>query len=293
MQENKNNFLKFLKLYIGIAIFIYIVVVGMYFFNFKEYGLSPNQGVWGTFGDFVGGTLNPIFAMMSFIALLSTIKLQSEELALTREELEKSSKALMEQSDSFKIQNDSIKQQNFENTFFKMIDLHNQIVNNLVLTQKQAVYSSVPQKYKINNINVNLIDNKDYLSKKVIARLLEIFTVFCKSRYGRQIDELYNNFHNEYQEIIGHYYGNIYQILKLIDTSNIEDKKRYSSLYRAQFSVAEIELLAYHCLSKVAVEKFKPLIEKYQFLEHIDKKTVLDEVINLYDKNAFGEKIVS
>lgn len=47
-------------------------------------------GAWGPVGDFFGGMLNPILAFASFIALLYTIRIQSEELRLTREEFSKS-----------------------------------------------------------------------------------------------------------------------------------------------------------------------------------------------------------
>ena len=157
-----------------------------------------------------------------------------------------------------------------------MLDLHNEIVNNLILTESKR---GVP---RINNFEVQ---TKDYISKKVIARLLRKL-----EGYGTEIDIIksYDNFHEEHQEIIGHYFGNIYQILKFIDESSIEDKKRYSSLYRAQFSLSEIQLLAYHCTSKVAVEKFKPLVEKYAFLEHLNN---IETIRDFYDDSAFGEKV--
>jgi len=71
---------------------------------------SKNSG-WGTFGDFIGGTLNPLFALFSLFAIISTIRIQTEELELsreelrdTKEELKKSREAQEEQSNSLKIQ---------------------------------------------------------------------------------------------------------------------------------------------------------------------------------------------
>ncbi|HCU64563.1 MAG TPA: hypothetical protein DF774_02255 [Rheinheimera sp.] len=48
---------------------------------------------YGQMGDFFGGMLNPILAFASFIALLYTIRIQSEELRLTKDELAKSAEA--------------------------------------------------------------------------------------------------------------------------------------------------------------------------------------------------------
>jgi len=48
----------------------------LYYCNFREFGLSPEQEVWGQFGDYIGGLLNPIFAFLSFILVNYTIYLQ-------------------------------------------------------------------------------------------------------------------------------------------------------------------------------------------------------------------------
>lgn len=90
-EETKNN--KLFYILITIAISMFIAVMGVYFYNFHN-GFSPKQGEWGTFGDFVGGTLNPMLAFLGLIALLTTIKIQAKELALTRIEFGKSSDAL-------------------------------------------------------------------------------------------------------------------------------------------------------------------------------------------------------
>lgn len=51
----------------------------------------------GQFGDFLGGTLNPIFGFLTVCLLLWSIFIQRKELSLTRKELKKSAKALNEQ----------------------------------------------------------------------------------------------------------------------------------------------------------------------------------------------------
>jgi hypothetical protein len=49
--------------------------------------ITANPTNWGTFGDFLGGSLNPIFGFLGLLALLLTLWVQSRELALSREEL--------------------------------------------------------------------------------------------------------------------------------------------------------------------------------------------------------------
>jgi len=75
-----------------------LAIVGLYALNFGP-RVSNATDSWGQFGDFFGGTLNPIFAMLAFLALLWSIALQaaeferasshlSEQVHLAREEAE-------------------------------------------------------------------------------------------------------------------------------------------------------------------------------------------------------------
>lgn len=66
---------------------IALVILGFYFGNFHG-GLSLDNGVWGTFGDYVGGILNPLIAAFAFYLIAETYKLQKTELKATRELLE-------------------------------------------------------------------------------------------------------------------------------------------------------------------------------------------------------------
>ncbi|MDO8940411.1 MAG: hypothetical protein Q7U98_14755 [Methylicorpusculum sp.] len=60
------------------AVVIVALVFSFYFINFNG-GLSVEQDNWGAFGDFIGGTLNPIISFFALTALLLTIILQNRE----------------------------------------------------------------------------------------------------------------------------------------------------------------------------------------------------------------------
>jgi large-conductance mechanosensitive channel len=76
--------------------FIVLIIVGFYFYNFHN-GLSKDNGVWGTFGDYVGGILNPVIAAFAFYLIAKTYELQKTELEATRCLLEASTNAQKEQ----------------------------------------------------------------------------------------------------------------------------------------------------------------------------------------------------
>lgn len=279
LESNQNSIkLKRLNWLLGIALILLAITLLSYFLHFSG-DLSDDQGKWGTFGDFIGGTLNPLFSLLSLFAIIYTIKIQTEELELTRAEMKKSNLSQDEQSQS-------LQRQTFENTFFKMIDLHNQIVNSFLLVQKykivrnpvrrigglEADTMSIPQNYKVLGRDIGILDDKDYRGKEVVYQLLKIFRQ-CKNMSGQGTTifkkDVYEAFHEEFQNVIGYYFGTIYQILKFIDHSTIVDKERYSALYRSQFSAFELELLFYHGAGEIGKRKFMPLLIKYEFFEHL------------------------
>ncbi len=85
--------LAWLWLYVIVALSVFSVFayLAIFYAAHNGEGLSTDPAVWGQAGDFFGGMLNPFLAFCSFMALLYTIRIQSEELRLTREELTKSS----------------------------------------------------------------------------------------------------------------------------------------------------------------------------------------------------------
>lgn len=63
-----------------------------------NFSLSQKPEVWGQFGDYVGGVLNPLCAYMAFVWLVRSYALQKTELAETRQALEEGQKAQQEQA---------------------------------------------------------------------------------------------------------------------------------------------------------------------------------------------------
>ena len=103
------NSRKFIGIVITTSIIVFSVF-GIYFYQFHE-KLSNSQETWGVFGDFVGGTLNPLLSFFGFMVLLYTIWIQHEQL-----------------------ENDKIiqKQQKFESTFFTLFELHNRVLTDML-----------------------------------------------------------------------------------------------------------------------------------------------------------------
>lgn len=82
---------KYLKLVLAalaaIALIALTGVVLLYAQHFEQ-GPLDSHSAWGEFGDYLGGTLNPIFGLLSFFALLATLLIQTHQLQLSKTELQ-------------------------------------------------------------------------------------------------------------------------------------------------------------------------------------------------------------
>lgn len=59
--------------------------------------VSSDMEVWGQFGDFIGGTLNPLIAYLAFYWLTRSVLLQKQELSETKDALRESAQAQLKQ----------------------------------------------------------------------------------------------------------------------------------------------------------------------------------------------------
>ena len=305
--SNKNKLpnLKFLLISAGS---LFVITLAFYFYNFHN-ALSEKHEDWGTFGDFMGGTLNPIFALFSLAAILYTIKIQTKglklsrkELKATRKELERSTKAQQEQSKSFKIQNDSIKLQSFENTFFQLMNLFLNTREHLKIKIEHNNFTSFPSGiFRINKIMLELKASAEDLSRMLdyanytksllpvgeysSYEAIKMYVILLTKLYETDYDE----FNKNYEGYTGTYFIQIYQILKFINNSKIENKQFYVNLLRAQLSKEELDLLFYHCLGSIGKRKFKPLVEQFEFFEHLVLDQDIKQQLTKYAQSAYGD----
>ncbi|MCG3657247.1 putative phage abortive infection protein [Aliarcobacter butzleri] len=285
------------------ALFCIVSVFVYYKYIFFDFKIDSNVEHFGQFGDFIGGTLNPILAFLSFMALLYTIKIQMDELKLSREELEATREELkesriaqQEQSESLKLQNKATTIQMFENTFFQLINLFIGIRNEFELEIEIKEDSSFSGKYKYKIIDLNETFTVSKPLEKLLFQGYKVIEVFFKMLIKHKFE--YDKFNDIYERYTGTYFGQIYQILKFIDDSykekKIENSQRYVNIFRAQFTKDELKFLFYHCLGSIGKRRFKKLVEDYEFFEHIILNEDIEKQLLEYDKKAFGknEKIL-
>lgn len=222
----------------------------------------------GVFGDFLGGVLNPILTFFTLFGLIVTIIIQRQELRLARNEYEKTADALSTSA--------------IETTFFNIIDLHHNIVDNLKVDLEELSDKTEAEKV-IKGISSSILkaqigagfESKPLKAqgRSVFEEILNYLSIEAKS--PEESLERYKYIQNNHNHILGHYFRNLYQALKVIhnydeDKLLPEEKRKYTSILRAQLSTKELALLFMNCIEGVADSgQFKNLLIEFQMLEHL------------------------
>lgn len=270
------------KLIIGIiatALFTSCITFAFYLDKFG-FGYFEKASDWGAVGDFFGGILNPAFTFLSIVLLAYTLhqnkkalKQSQEALDINNDELRISSKALTSSAESQHAQN-------IGNTFFNLLEQHNNIVNALKM---EPFYIRSNLKLGIRNVK----STDFFTGRTVFSELLKLL-----HESSRKLDRDFKNadcinayklINGNFNHVTGHYFRNLFQIIVYIDTycddetkiKNITNeararKKNFMRILRAQLSSDELILLLINCTKNVVDEgQFKQHLIKYELLKHI------------------------
>lgn len=266
-----------------LAVVLVVSVPAVYliwFAGIKGYGVSLETGVWGAFGDFIGGLLNPIVGLFAFYWLTQSVLIQKTELSETKQALIDSSASQLQQSITQE-------KKRFEDTFFALLDQHNKVLEQLNLKKHERMGTMLFSTLELAERDV--LDAKNLFSIKESRGIL----------------------HRKYNTECGHYFRVLYQILKLIavncPNSNItrgftvyelvnvpvtEEEKFYSNILRSFLGYNVTKLVAINSACEGENDsyfKYRMLIERYSFLEHMPiDYGFMSETINIYNSNAFG-----
>ncbi|MCG7320186.1 putative phage abortive infection protein [Brevibacillus laterosporus] len=225
---------------ITVVLIIYSIV--LYFLTKYFDGKTPEElTFFDNVGSWYGGIFGAVFGFLTLVFIVLTYQLTIEQ----KKEQEK-----------------QVRKQSFENTFFQLISLHISIVDSITFPYSQDENASVGRKsfyffYEelkhFYNRKCSLLSKPD-LPDEVIQLYLA---------------EIYKDFFIKHQSQIGHYFRNLYHIVKFIDEAvflNKDEKIGYIRFLRAQLSSYEMLLLFYNLQSQWGKE-FNPLAEKYRLLQ--------------------------
>lgn len=263
--------LKKLSIVVGSTVVLLVLGYGAFIIYVSWPITFGNVDKAGVFGDSFG-VLTALFSGLAFAGIVFTILLQREELKLQRKELRLTREELTRQ-------HSTMKRQIFENTFFQMLRLHNDIVNAIDLSRSGSGGTTVTS-------------GRDCFVA-FYKRIYNSYNYEKKSNSGRDESEIiaaaYTTFWEKTQTELGHYFRYLYTIFKFVKESEVDDKRLYSNIIRAQLSDQELLVLFYNCLYKFGVEKFKPLAEEFAIFDNLPEKLLIKlEHREFYQPKAFG-----
>jgi len=115
----QRKYFKFLEenLILSVGAIASLIMLGfftLYLTKFND-GLSTKQETWGQFGDFMGGSLNPMLGFITILILLATMNIQRRELQEQRTVAAENNRILTDQLRT-------MKSQALETTFFRVLE---------------------------------------------------------------------------------------------------------------------------------------------------------------------------
>lgn len=248
----------------------------------------------GQVGDFFGGVLNPLLSFMALIAVLFTIKMQSQELKEAKEETRIANRIQDKQTAVFE-------RQNFESVLFRLLDVHGQ------LAERIRTPGRLGEGDRFKSVVDNIIDLAQMDDVPLKTRRSDFGDVDSWTKQRAHRDKLNSDgaaslkesielvLEREHKILLSQYFRNMYQILKLIDNFKLEihedggekgkkskrqlrmeyfQRRQYCNILRAQISDNELKALYFNCLIP-AGDGLKYYVEKYSLLKHMDKRDFL------------------
>jgi hypothetical protein len=227
--------------------------------------IEKTGGFLGPFGDFFGGVLNPILTFGTLIALAITVLMQRVQLKEARLEAKRS------RGHEQKL--------GFETTFFNMLNLHAENARHLSF-DPSVIASGDPKRLTLWRRMIYLAVGSEKTPPPVHGRAVFAEVLRSTARGATESEpqiEIYRMLQVEHNDVLGHYFRHLFQILDHIDRFKIDgyqvpfaDRKRYANILRAQLSSHELSVLLLNCVgSMVDKGSFRNKIIRYRLLEHL------------------------
>lgn len=232
------------------------------------------QNARGLFGDSWGG-VNAIISAFAFAGVIVTLFLQNRDLNLQRKEMAR-------QREEFEKENETLKYQRFENLFYNMLNLQQEIVAGLRYDYQEKQTFLLPQQDSYPLQEERKVD-KVVTGIEVFRYTFEEAEIFLseKGKLGNSQRILgYKRFlyvkgFAAYNDtwiplIFDHYFRHLYKIIQFVDNQgfSFEEAYKYVSLLRGTLSHYELVWIYYNALNP-AFHPFQKLIEKYNLLKNM------------------------
>jgi Putative phage abortive infection protein len=221
-------------------------------------GVDWNFSNVGQFGD-AFGPINSVMTAIAATAAYLAYKSQAEELERIKSEAQ-----------AEKLARDS---RDFDHNFFNLLNVFREIVKEIEIEDR---YNANPQK-----------------GRDAIRLFIDEHVSPSRDLYSGD-GQAYAIAFERFRDDLAHYFRIFYNLLRFINESPIENKKRYTRLLRSTLSEAEITVIALNCLYGGGNPKLKRLVEKYEILHNISNSSARNwHLIRQFRKTAFGSRKIT
>lgn len=236
-------------------IIITLLFVGMFAYIFKwqhiihwfdnEYVV--NHELLGTYGDFIGGVLGTIFALISILILIRTFNQQRAVTEKNKEQIEN---------------------QRFNDLFFELLRLYQSEISELCGT---IVRERGNEKITINYNDKDFFD----FEKELLQRAFKPTTSYEGNIRGAI--NLYMSFYIKHRTKVAACFRTLYRIYDLLDKSDLRGniKNSYLKIIRAQLTDSELFFIRYNAMTYYGAN-FISYINKYNILKHLPAFELLE-----------------
>jgi hypothetical protein len=218
--------------------------------------------------------LNPVFGLLSVVALMTALGQNQRILEHSKEELDKT-------NNSLKTQNEYIKKQAFEGTYFELLKSFNEVVSSIKKTETLIDRSNSGRWPNATQV--------EFSGRSVIDKLSsELCSEINRQNTGSRIIYIKNSyikFHKKNENYIGRYYRFLFNVIRFIHESQIENKKTYTDILFAQMSNQELIIIFYYAISELGSDKMLPLLCEYNFLDHLSANELDEFTDSFYFKD--------
>lgn len=220
-----------------------------------DWDYTVDHDIFGSFGDFLGGTIGTWVAVLAAYLMFWTFRAQ-------RELNDKSEMAQKDMSDK------SINQaelQRFNDMFFSLLERYKELRLDLQeLTQSDGDLQS--------NNTSSFFDKK---SMELLSEHIGEHTI-----YGRCVNtakDRYLSLYFNHSHVLSPVFRTLYRIIDLLEKYNLpdRDRKMYVKIIRAQLSEGELFFLRYNAMT-VYGQNFQDYINKYHLLKHLPIMSLLE-----------------
>lgn len=260
------------------------VIVGILFFIVgwvpflyeTEYGFNE-------LGSYLGGTVGSLWALaglffiyVAFLGQKVEMLYQREELGYTREELKGTREELRGQREQMTLQNANLRKQNFENTFFNMLSLLNEIIDQVAFDNGitgrislQKFYSNYKSRFRM-YASANSDNNNSTFQFEIINKSYSEFS----ENFGNRLNPIFNN---------------IIILYQLVESSPDEKNRIYNELILAQLDTHLLCLFFYYSIGISDYDAQIILLNKIP-LNSFERLVFSSTHLNLFKEEKFLPK---